>query len=96
MTKICQKFFGAIEFCNSEIIQEYVDELNEHILETMNSSPDDASQEETDRIQAYVDRKTDELYRIRSYKNNVTQAAMGKKNHIQNKFVKTVCSKIAV
>jgi hypothetical protein len=92
MAKLCQKLFQAINQRNSILIDEYIKELSDKFNITLNN-PNQLTEEECDIFIADGDKLIDELFKVKSQKKEITEAANGVKTEIFHDFVKDICSK---
>ena len=92
MAKLCQKLFQAINQRNSLLIDEYIKELSDKFNITLNN-PNQLTEEECDIFIADGDKLIDELFKVKSQKREITEAANGVKTEIFHDFVKDICSK---
>jgi hypothetical protein len=91
MTKLAKKFFMAIESHNTDLVNNYNNEMFQKVID-VGSDNNEMTQEEADKCIELGNALLTEMFKIKSMKTDIDDIKKGNKPELLHEFVKDVCS----
>jgi hypothetical protein len=93
MTKLCQKFFTAIESHNNNLLNSYNTSILERMLDMNNDGNNEMTEEESSKCMEIGNILLEEMMKVKNLKTDIEDIKKGNKPVMYHDFVKDVCSK---
>jgi hypothetical protein len=94
MTVLSKKLFIALEEKNTELIQEYKNQLRDMIISKYRSASDDMNETETKELDFVIEQINKDMQDISNLYYQTKEMAEGKKPDIYHDFIREVCNKM--
>jgi hypothetical protein len=93
MTKLCKKFFIAIESHNNNLLNSYNTSILERMLDMNNDGNNEMTEEEGQKCMEIGNILLEEMMKVKNLKTDIEDIKKGNKPVMYHDFVKDVCSK---
>jgi hypothetical protein len=93
MTKLCKKFFKAIESHNNNLLNSYNTSILERMLDMNNDGNNEMTEEEGQKCMEIGNILLEEMMKVKNLKTDIEDIKKGNKPVMYHDFVKDVCSK---
>jgi hypothetical protein len=93
MTKLCQKFFIAIESHNNNLLNTYNTSILDRMLSMNNDDNNEMTEEEGQKCMEIGNILLEEMMKVKNLKTDIEDIKKGNKPVMYHDFVKDVCSK---
>jgi hypothetical protein len=93
MTKLCQKFFIAIESHNNNLLNSYNTSILEKMLDMNNDDNNEMTEEQSNKYMEIGNILLEEMMKVKNLKTDIEDIKKGNKPVMYHDFVKDVCSK---
>lgn len=94
MVKLSQKFFKAIDNSNTEIINSYLLELQDKLINLNTKTSNEMDDSELTDFDRQSDLILNDLFKARKQRREIKEASSGNKPEIYYEFVKDICGKV--
>jgi len=96
MTKLCQKFFLAIEDTNNVLLTDHSLSIFERLMNMNNDGNDEMTEEETERFLQISNVLLEDMMKAKTMRSEIEDIKKGNKPDFYHNFVKNVCSKTVI
>jgi hypothetical protein len=92
MTKLCQKFFKAIEFHNNNLLNTYNTSILEKMMDMNNDGNNEMTEEEGQKCMEIGNILLEEMMKVKNLRTDIEDIKKGNKPIMYHDFVKDVCA----